>query len=131
MSEVIVNNEYTRNQCIATLQALNTTKPWSVTIKRKVKRRSNNQNALMWKWIGEVATHVSEATGYESDEVHNFFKQKFLAPQFVKIGDEEVPYWTTTKLSTAEMSNYMDAIYRWATGELGLILPIPEMMHER
>lgn len=131
MSNIIIQSEYERRQAICALGALNLDKPWIVSIKKKTKRRSLSQNSLMWKWIGEVVKHVKHHTGYESDEIHEFFKQKFLTARVVKIGNEEKLYRTTTKLSTAEMTEYMNAIYRWATSELGLILPIPEELHQR
>lgn len=96
-----------------------------VTVEPAKKRRSLSQNALMHKWVGEVASKVSEYSGHTHDDVHEFFKRKFLAPQIIEIGGEVVERYTTTKMTPAEMSSYMDRIYEFATG-IGIYLTLPE-----
>ena len=91
-----------------------------------VKRRSLSQNALMWKWINEVADHVQRATGQDSDDVHDFFKRKFLKPKVIEIAGETVQKYSTKNLTVPEMTEYMNHIYAFVTSELGILLPIPE-----
>ena len=126
-----IRTEEDRKQVLETITLLNLEKPWTVEIKPYRKKRTLSQNALMWKWIETVANHVSQHTGYTKAEVHEHFKAMFLPPKRVEIGGKVSEQRTTTKLTTKEMAQYMDAIYRWAAGELGLVLPIPEELHER
>ena len=101
-------------------------KRWEITVKRHRKRRTLKQNRMYWNWCEEVAGHVSEYTGYDKDEIHEFFKQKFLTPRVIEINGETVKKWSTKNLTTAEMSAYMNKIYAWVTTELGLLLPVPQ-----
>ena len=124
--EIIIRNESLRKTALLTIGALDLAKPWRVTIERESKRRTLSQNALLWKWIDEVVRHVVEHTGHDKDEIHEFFKAKFLTPRRVAMGGDAVLYYTTKPLSTIEMAAYMEKIYAWATTELGLFLPVPE-----
>lgn len=63
------------------LQNLNPLKEWKVTIEPHTKNRSNQQNALMWKWISIISDH----TGYHPDELHEGFKRNFIG---VDIGND-------------------------------------------
>ena len=100
-------------------------KKWEITVKRHRKRRSLNQNRMYWAWVTEVADAVSDYTGYERDEIHEFFKQNFLPGRTIEIAGMEAEHRTTTKLDTKEMSEYCDRIHRWASTELGHTLPLP------
>jgi len=95
------------------------------------RKRTLSQNNLMWAWVTEIANYVSDHTGYEKDEVHEDFKKRFLSGKSVVIDGMEVKHYSTKKLSTTEMTEYMDRIYRWATTELGLTLPLPPTAEER
>lgn len=127
-NQIIISGEPQRAYILKFIQnlKLDSAKPFIVTVEPHKKRRSLSQNALMWKWITEIVNAVSEYTGHDADELHHFFKSKYLPPRVVEVGGETVPYYTTTKLTTAEMSEYMDKIYAFATQELGIILPLPE-----
>ena len=124
---ILVSDEGTRARVIEHISGLNLNKPWRVTVEPHRERRSLNQNALMWAWVNRVAAHVHEATGQGNDEIHEFFKGQFLPWRVIEIGGivETVP-GSTKKLSKAEMSEYMNKIYAWATSEMGLLLPLPE-----
>ena len=124
---IIIRNESLRKMVLLTIGALDLAKPWKVTIERESKRRTLSQNALMWKWIDEVAGHVHEYTGHDKDEIHEFFKLRFLDTRRIEMGDavEYIP-GSTKNRTKAEMSEYMERIYVWATTELGLFLPVPE-----
>ena len=123
---LIVRDETMRARVLKLVMSLDLTKPWQVTVEPHRKRRSLSQNALLWKWHGEVVKAVGEHTGMDAEDIHEFFKHKFLTPRMIEINGESVPRYTTTKLTTAEMSAYMDRIYAFCTSELGLLLPLPD-----
>lgn len=114
-----------RDRAMQFLAGLNIEKQWTVEVKRKTKRRTLNQNALMWKWHGEVVKAVCSDTGNDAEDIHEFFKKKFLTPQIVEIGGETVERYSTKKLNTTEMHEFMERIYTFVTSELGILLPLP------
>jgi hypothetical protein len=123
--QIILRDENLRQRVIELIGALNLDKLWQITIEPYRKKRSLSQNALMWVWLEEVVKHVHETTGQDKDDIHEFFKAKFLPARQVEMAGDTIEYRTTTKLTTAEMSAYMNAIEAWATSELGLLLPLP------
>ena len=123
---IIVRDEKLRQNALRLISALNVEKPWEITVKPYRKTRTLSQNALMWKWHGEVADAVSQHTGADKDDVHEFFKRKFLKPRIVEIGGEVLERYSTRSLKTAEMSDFMNRIYAYCTSELGMILPTPD-----
>lgn len=123
---VIIRDEGLRKMVLLTIGALDLAKPWKVTIERETNRRSLSQNRLMWFWVASVVKHVMAHTGHDSEEIHEFFKQKFLQPRMVEVGNDVRAYYSTRNLTTQEMSLYMDSIYAFCTTELGLFLPVPE-----
>jgi len=122
----IIRDADTKADALASIANLNLEKPWRIIIERQTNRRTLSQNSLMWKWLNLVADHVRDHTGYESGEVHELLKKMFLMPKIIEIGGASTEVYSTKGLTTVEMSAYMDAIYRWATSELGMILPVPE-----
>jgi hypothetical protein len=123
----IVEDERGRKRALDVLATLDLTKPWQVVIEPYRKKRTTSQNALMWAWLEQVAQLVHDDTGTDKDDIHEFFKLKFLPVRTITINGEErhIP-GSTTKLTTAEMMEYMDKINAWVTSTLGLILPTPE-----
>lgn len=123
---IILRDETLRRRAIGLIQNLDLSKDWQVTIEPRKKKRTLSQNRLMWAWINGVAAAVREHTGMDADDVHEFFKAKFLTPRLIELGGEVVEHRTTTTLTTAEMTEYMDRIYAFVTSELGILLPLPE-----
>lgn len=87
---------------------------------RKVKpTRSSQQNRYYWLYLGII----EKETGNPADDLHEFFKRKFLPPRFIRFRKEEMKIpGTTTGLSKADFSDYMDKICALT----GVPLPNPE-----
>ena len=120
---IIIRDETLRAEAIKRIWQLDLARPQEVVIRPYRKNRSLEQNALLWSWYAVI----SEETGHTAEEIHEFCKAKFLQPHFVDIaGEVRETRRTTTKLKVDEMSAFMDQVYAWATGELGLMLPIPD-----
>lgn len=96
----------------------------AVTVERYSPKRSSNLNAYYW---GVVVKTISEATGYEADEVHALLAAKFLPPRIITIGGEtQAIRAQTSRLPTVDFQGYVEAIKRWAAQELeGLYIPDP------
>ncbi len=67
---------------------------------------------------------ISEHTGYESEEVHEIIKLRYL-PVAVDIGGVGMIPGSTADLSTAEFEELMVDVRRWAQMELGIYIPEP------
>lgn len=122
----IIRSVEQRDRIRDLVAGLDLSKPWSVSVEPYRKKRSLSQNSLMWKWLNEVADQVQRETGQDADDVHEFFKQKFLKPQVVEINGETIMKYSTKNLTVPEMTEYMNRIYAFVTSVLGVLLPIPE-----
>lgn len=127
---IIIRDLHTQARVLSLIGALNLEKPWRVTIERYTKRRTPSQLALYWRWLDQVVQHIHEHTGQDKDDVHEALKAKFLPARIVELDGQPYEVRSTKKLSTAEMTAYIDKVYWWATSELGLMLPLPEELHQ-
>jgi len=76
---------------------------YRLTLKKKKKFRSNQQNKYLWAVPYKI---ISDETGYSADEVHAFLASKFLIDRSGVI--ETVR--STTDLSTVEFEEYTENI---------------------
>ena len=113
------------------IMQLNPDNEWIIEVKKHVKRRSNNQNNLMWMWLDKIASLMSDESGYEIWEIHELFKDNFLIGKEVHLGGLQVIVKTTTDLTTSEMTRYLDQIQRFCSAEMGIYLPLPEELQKR
>lgn len=92
----------------------------TVTIDTPKKTRSSNQSRYYW---GCVLAELSEFTGHTPEELHEFFKAKFLRVP----GNKGIKFIirSTTSLTTAEMEKYLEEIRRFASVELSFYIPDP------
>jgi len=99
-------------------------KKYDIHINLKREKRSLPQNRLYWMWL----TCISDDTGSDKDQLHKEFSKMFLHKDtVVGIGGElvEVPV-STTKLNSAQFTDYLNNIQVFAASELGIVLPLPE-----
>ncbi len=96
---------------------------YTIVIKRRQEKRSIAQNALMWLWF----TCIQRETGTPKEDVHLYYKAKFLG-KWVSLNGEP-PTWAirdTKELSTEEMTEFLNQVQAEAATELGISLPSPE-----
>jgi hypothetical protein len=101
-----------------------------VLIRKYKSKRTLSQNALHWKRLDIIRMHIADSTGqiFSAEELHDFFKRRFLPVRLVEIdGDVEKVAQTTTDKDTKQMAEFMDAIDRYCIERLGLYLPVPGM----
>ena len=101
-----------------------------VEIRKHNSRRTLSQNALHWKRLDIIRMHIADSTGqvFSAEELHDFFKRKFLPVRLVEIdGDVEKVTQTTTDKDTKQMTEFMGAIDRYCIERLSLYLPVPGM----
>jgi hypothetical protein len=90
-----------------------------VTVVKHRNTRSLSQNAYYW---GVVIPLLREHCGYDSDEMHEALKLRFLKSH----EDTDLPsVRSTASLNTTEFGEYVDDCIRLAA-ELGVVIPSPE-----
>ena len=95
---------------------------YSITIKRANQKRSIPQNDLMWMWL----TCIERETGTPKDDVYMYYCKRYLM-KTIQIGDkQERIYNTSSKLTSEEMTEFLNKIQADAATELGIRLPLPE-----
>jgi len=122
MADLHIRVEADKARAIDAIRALDLTRPFVMSLKRKQERRSLNQNALFHKWCGEIGNEIGEAP----EDVKRILKDEFLPKHEIRIGDESymVPP-STASLSVPEMANFMTQVQALA-GRMGWFLTHPE-----
>lgn len=96
-------------------------KPVQLTLSKLRVPRSNQQNRYYW---GVVVKIMAEECGYESEEMHEALKARFLRRR----QDEEVGglprIGSTAALDTGAFAEYLDHCVRLAA-EMGIEIPPP------
>ena len=87
--------------------------------------RSNPQNRY---YFGVVLNLIADEIGHTPDECHEIFKAKFLPVKQIKVGGKiyHIP-GSTKELMTVEMEEYIEKIRRFASINLSLAIPDPEV----
>jgi hypothetical protein len=85
--------------------------------RKETNTRTNQQNKYMW---GVVYAIISEATGYDPEQVHDAMKVMF-ASQHLDNGLTLTE--RTSKMSTVRMTQYIEDIKRWAAEFLHVYIP--------
>lgn len=91
-----------------------------LTIKKRVKERTNRENKYYWSVIVEI---LADHTGYTKDEVHECLKLKFLSEEDVRTG--LVKLGSTADLSTIEFEKFCSDVRQWASRDLSCYIPLP------
>lgn len=111
-------DERERNARLAYFRTL-AGKPVEITVRKTRSKRTDLQNRY---YFGIVVALLSEATGYEPDEMHELMAMKFL-----RIEDDPLTgsprRKRTPKTDTAEFAEYVNQVIRFAAVELGLYIP--------
>lgn len=87
-----------------------------------LKGRSIPQNKYYW---GVIVKSVADETGHSVNDVHDFFKTKFLSRKVSIGGSEQTITGSTSELDVAEFEEYAEKCRRFAGEVLGLIIPLP------
>ena len=108
---------------MAYLDRLPEGKTYNVTIARHRERRTMDQNRLLWLWVN----CISDETGQDKDDLHEYFKQKFLGLDTKTLwGVQVYKPVSTASLDTLQFTQYLERIRAFAAAELGIELPDPQ-----
>lgn len=90
-----------------------------ITIEKKRAHRSIEQNSFYW---GAILPTISESTGHTEEDLHEFFKRKFLPPRYLEVLNEKIKIpGSTAKLNKPEFCEYLMKIEQLT----GIPLPNP------
>ena len=94
---------------------------YTVSIERKAEPRPVSQNALMWMWF----QCLEAETGTLKQDIHDYYCAKFLSRRAVIGGVEKWVAGGTSKLNTAQMTDFLNKVQADASAEFGIMLPLP------
>ena len=114
--------EVDREMVISQIKRLDLVKKYTVEITERRIKRTISQNGLYWLWL----TCISHETGNDKDDLHEFFKAKYLVPEVRNIFGENVEVRTTTDLNTVQFKYLLDHVQEFASTELSITLPDPD-----
>jgi len=103
---------------------------YDIEIKKHFKKRSLSQNAYYWGVVVEMVYLGLRDAGFDDvqdrEDAHEVLKAMFFTKTLhSEKFDNLVQVISTTKYSTAEFEEKMDAIRRWAFEYLGITIPPP------
>lgn len=134
-----VNREKALQLAHTVLASLDDSTAWRVVVEPVQVDRTLQQN----RYLNGVAYRmIGDLTGYERDEIHEYFLGLFFGWKQKKVprkpsnprGLESIPVRTTTKnesgkrqlLSTEEFWKYVEFLQRFADERLHIIIPDPD-----
>jgi hypothetical protein len=103
----------------------------TVTVARETRKRSLAQNAWLW---GVALPLIAEYLGYDHHE-HERLHYDLLSVRFGTVAvaplvdgaqPRIVPKKTSSELTTAEFTEYMEWLLRFAADKWGVVLPLPD-----
>lgn len=99
---------------------------YAVKVTKKAEKRTLSQNRLYYLWLN----CISAETGNDVEDLHEYFKLKFIGIHSrIIYGENVVRTYSTTDLNTEQFTAYLDKVQRWANVEQGIILPNPDDMY--
>lgn len=112
-------NETVRENLLRDIQS----QPLGFQVKMEELKRSNQANALYWKWV----TIIAEALGYHPDEMHESFKREFIGVNQGRdyFGNLYLRPASSARLGKSEFSAYMNKVQIFAS-QMNIKLPQPD-----
>lgn len=101
---------------------------WEVNIKPYKRKRSLEQNALLWMWYGVIQRHLEESVGQIASawELHEHFVALLCPARTIEIaGEATAVRKSTSQMTVGEMSEYLNRLEMYCADRLDLILPRP------
>ena len=101
-----------------------------IMVRPKAKRRTIKQNRAYWgAVINQIAIAIANDTGQDADDVHDYFKTKFLQRKIINpaTGELITVVGSTANLNTKEFTDFVEKCYNIAAlpkdrGGWGLVL---------
>jgi len=106
-----------------------------VTVERKRRQRSSAQNRFLW---GACLPAIAEHCGYDHHEMERLhydllsvrFGTTAIAPLMDGAPPRIVPTRTSSELNTAEFSDYLEWLVRFAAEKFGVVISFPDELRQ-
>lgn len=103
---------------------------YTMEMRKYIKKRSNQQNAYYWAVVVPMIKEGLVNNGYDEiqdlDDAHEVIKELFFRKTIFSTQSGELERTvSTTKFSTTEFAEKIDAILKWAFTFLGVTIPLP------
>jgi hypothetical protein len=105
--------------------AMRSFKRGRIRVKVELEKETRSARANRY-YFGVVLKAISEHTGYEVDELHDYFKLQFNARELMVGRESAIVGSSTRRLDSQKFYDYLERIRRFASMELGITLPEPE-----
>lgn len=101
-------------------------KRYRVSIVEWRDKRTLSQNALLWKWYGEIAGQLGKAGKgtFTGEQLHEYLKEIYCPAKSITVMGETRYVKSTKQLDTGEMTIYLEQVDAWAH-QRGFRLTIP------
>jgi hypothetical protein len=96
-----------------------------ISVRQYRKQRSIDQNAWIW---GVAYPLIAESIGYDRDEheeLHYWLVRECFGTHHDKRLGADVANVRSSKLTTAEFSEYMEWLVRFSAKKFGVVVPLP------
>lgn len=91
----------------------------------EARKRSSKSNAYLWAGVyAPIAKHL----GYTAEQVHDAFKDRFLAREDLTTGLRIAQ--STATLSQERFGQYVDQVREWSHAFLGIYIDSPDEWRE-
>lgn len=104
-------------------------KEWQLTIEKKKKSRSLNQNAYYWGVVIPMVRAALHDLGMKlsRQEVHELLKLKFLKKEIINENTGEVFEYIggSSELTTTEFMDFIAELQQWSAEYLNIVIPSP------
>ena len=98
---------------------------YTLSLKKEVKKRTLDQNALLWMWI----ECISRETGQDSNDIHDYYCDLLLKRVIVINNSKRTVTGGTSKLNTAQFADFLNKMQADVGIEFGISLPTPADRH--
>lgn len=105
------------SRVLAFISSLSPGYAWTIEVKRAQKRRSTDQNALLWKLYQNILDATAlDLSGWTKDDLHEYLCGTHWGWERLEgFGMKRLrPIKRSSKLTTSEFSEYLEFVYRFA-----------------
>jgi NinB protein len=125
--DFIVSKGSDPSRVFETIKRASETMDLIITVKQKRKRRSEEQNRLLWSLYGDILRMGGEAMrGWTAEDIHELMLGEHFGWTEMRIGKHrrKKPVRRSSGLTTIEFSDFVDFIVRYMA-EQGVVLHLP------
>lgn len=115
---------------LAFISALSPQCSWVIELKKFQRRRSTDQNALLWKIYSKILESCGEELrGWTKEELHDFMLGSWSGWERLEgFGMKRLrPIKRSSKLSTSEFTEFVNFILQFSA-EHGIFIPDPDQV---